>query len=141
MQLSDLCFEHLYLKVIILWMWKTIAFTRWCNTVKHLVFPGLVLSAYNSFLEEKEKIFLLLPDVKWQWLWPGYLELQKLQIICTSIKMNHPKCIWLGEQRRHVTLSEFCVGCPDKLGAGVPFIQIKLTQAWCTNEEVKLVCQ
>lgn len=38
------------------------------------------------------------------------------------IKMNYPKCIWLGEQRCHVTLSEFCVGCPDKLGEGVSFI-------------------
>lgn len=68
--LSDSWFEYSYLKTIMLWMCKTTSFTRWRNIVKHLVFLGLALSAYNSFLKEKEKmmIFQLLPDVKWQWL-------------------------------------------------------------------------
>lgn len=53
---------------------------------KQLVFPGLVPLAYNSFLEKNQKmlIFLLLPDVEQECLWPGYLKLQKLQLIRTS---------------------------------------------------------
>lgn len=44
------------------------------------------------------------------------------------IKQNQIKHIWHGKQRHHVTLPELCTGCLDKLGAGVSFIWIKLTQ-------------
>lgn len=142
--LSYSWFEYLYLKTIILWMYKTIAFTRWCDTVKQLAFPGLVFSLQIfPWGKRKKRCLFFFPYCfqmfKWQRLWPGYLKLQKLQVICTSalrwIIINTIDLVSKGLMLHF----EFCIWCPDR--AFWPEQVIHRPQQNCIRSEKKIIIQ